>query len=51
MPSSSALAFDTTIVAEAPSEIWLALPAVMLPALSKAGRSWARLSPVMVSED
>ena len=34
-----AFAADMTTIADAPSEIWLALPAVMLPALSNAGRS------------
>ncbi len=39
MPSSSAFFAEVTTTAEPPSEIWLALPAVMLPALSNAGRS------------
>ena len=42
MPSFSAAALEATITAAPPSEICEALPAVMLPALSKAGRSAAR---------
>src|SRR5690606_14930146 len=38
-PSSSALVLLITTTAAAPSEIWEALPAVMVPSLEKAGRS------------
>src|SRR5690606_35278306 len=38
-PRRSAASLEATITAAAPSEICEALPAVMLPALSKAGRS------------
>src|SRR5664280_372300 len=38
-PSSSALARDITTTAQAPSEIWEAEPAVMVPSAAKAGRS------------
>jgi len=46
-PSSSALARDITTTAAPPSEICDALPAVMVPALSKAGRSEPRDSAVV----
>jgi len=36
-PSSSALARDMTMTAAPPSEIWLALPAVMVPSLVEGG--------------
>ena len=46
-PSSSALALDITTTAQAPSEIWEAEPAVMVPSLVKAGGSLASFSSVV----
>ena len=46
-PSSSAFALLITTTAAAPSEIWEAEPAVMVPSLAKAGRSRARVSTVV----
>ena len=41
-PWLSAKVLDTTTIAEPPSEIWLALPAVIFPLSANAGRSFAR---------
>ena len=46
-PRRSATSAVVMMVADAPSLIWLALPAVMLPFLSNAGRSPARDSMVV----
>ena len=46
-PSSSALALLITTTAAAPSEIWDAEPAVMVPSLLNAGRSRASDSTVV----
>ena len=48
-PSSSALALLITTTAQAPSEIWDAEPAVMVPSLRKAGRSPASDSAVVLA--
>ncbi len=47
MPSSSALALLATTTAAAPSEIWEADPAVIVPSGSNAGRSFASDSAVV----
>ena len=46
-PARSAAAFDITTTAAPPSEICDALPAVMVPSASNAGRSPPRLSAVV----
>ena len=46
-PSSSALALLITTTAAAPSEICEEEPAVMVPSLANAGRSWPRVSAVV----
>ena len=46
-PSSSALARHMTTTAAAPSEIWLAEPAVMVPSGANAGRSLASACAVV----
>ena len=46
-PRSSATSRLVTITAAAPSEIWEALPAVIVPSLENAGFSAPRLSGVV----
>ena len=46
-PARSAYSADVTTTAAAPSEIWDAVPAVIVPSLPKAGLSLARVSAVV----